>query len=98
MGWLFGRTGGDVYRAIYAVLLRRLPPEAAHRAAFRVIRAAAAVPGLAWVMRLALRPRQRMLRVRALGLEFPGPLGVAAGVGKEGEGVTRRAAPGFSFV
>jgi dihydroorotate dehydrogenase len=87
-----------VYRAIYAVLLRRLPPEAAHRAAFRVIRAAAAVPGLAWVMRLALRPRQRMLRVRALGLEFPGPLGVAAGFDKDGEGIAGLAALGFSFV
>src|ERR1700761_6565011 len=98
MGWLFGRTGGDVYRAIYAVLLRRLPPEAAHRAAFRVIRAAAAVPGLAWVMRLALRPRQRMLRVRALGLQFPGSLGVGAGFDKDGEGIAGLAALGFSFV
>jgi dihydroorotate dehydrogenase len=87
-----------VYRAIYAVLLRRLPPEAAHRAAFRVIRGAAAVPGVAWVLRQGLRPRQRVLRVRALGLEFPGPLGVAAGFDKDGEGIAGLAALGFSFV
>ena len=39
-----------------------------------------------------------MLRVRALGLDFPGPLGLAAGFDKDGEGVTGLAALGFSFV
>jgi dihydroorotate dehydrogenase len=87
-----------VYRAIYAVLLRRLPPEAAHRVAFRLIQAAAGVPGLAWVLRQALRPRDPVLRVRTLGLDFPGPLGLAAGFDKDGEGITGLAALGFSFI
>jgi dihydroorotate dehydrogenase len=87
-----------VYRAIYAVLLRRLPPEAAHRAAFWLIRAAASVPGLAWALRRVLAPRDPALRVRALGLDFPGPLGLAAGFDKDGEGVTGLAALGFAFV
>ena len=39
-----------------------------------------------------------MLRVRALGLDFPGPLGLAAGFDKDGEGVTGLAALGFSFI
>jgi dihydroorotate dehydrogenase len=87
-----------VYRAIYAVLLRRLPPEQAHRVAFWLIRASAAVPGLPWAMRQALRPRDPVLRVRALGLDFPGPLGLAAGFDKDGEGVAGLAALGFSFI
>jgi dihydroorotate dehydrogenase len=87
-----------VYRAIYAVLLRRLPPEAAHRGAFWLIRAAAAVPGVAWALRRALGPREAGLRLRALGLDFPGPLGLAAGFDKDGEGVTGLAALGFGFV
>jgi dihydroorotate dehydrogenase len=87
-----------VYRAIYAVLLRRLPPEAAHRGAFWLIRAAAAVPGAAWALRRALGPREAGLRLRALGLDFPGPLGLAAGFDKDGEGVTGLAALGFGFV
>jgi dihydroorotate dehydrogenase len=87
-----------VYRAIYAALLRHLPAEAAHRAAFRLIRATAAVPGLAWLLRQALRPRASVLRVRALGLRFPGPLGLAAGFDKDGEGVLGLAALGFSFI
>jgi dihydroorotate dehydrogenase len=87
-----------VYRAIYAGLLRHLPPEAAHLAGFWLIRAVAAVPGLAWVLRQLLRPRARVLRVRALGLEFPGPLGLAAGFSKDGAGITGLAALGFSFI
>ena len=91
-------SGGFVYRVIYAVLLRRVPPEAAHRAAFWLIRAAAEVPGLAWALRQALGPRDPSLRVRALGLDFPGPLGLAAGFDKDGEGIIGLAALGFSFI
>ena len=92
------RRGATVYRAIYAVLLRRLPAEAAHRAGFWLIRAAAAVPGVALLLRRALAPRDPALRVRALGLDFPGPLGLAAGFDKDGVGVTGLAALGFGFV
>jgi dihydroorotate dehydrogenase len=87
-----------VYRAIYAAFLRRLPPEAAHRGAFWLIRGAADVPGLAWALRRVLGPRDPSLRVRTLGLDFPGPLGLAAGFDKDGEGVTGLAALGFSFI
>jgi dihydroorotate dehydrogenase len=87
-----------VYRAIYAVLLRRVPAEAAHRAGFWLIRAAAAVPGVALVLRRVLAPRDPALPVRALGLDFPGPLGLAAGFDKDGEGVIGLAALGFGFV
>jgi dihydroorotate dehydrogenase len=87
-----------VYRVIYAVLLRRLPAEAAHRAAFWLIRATAEVPGFAWLLRRVLGPRDPTLRVRALGLDFPGPLGLAAGFDKDGEGVIGLSALGFSFI
>jgi dihydroorotate dehydrogenase len=83
---------------MYAVLLRRMPPEAAHRAAFWLIRAAAEMPGVAWALRRALGPRDPTLRARALGLDFPGPLGLAAGFDKDGEGIVGLAALGFSFI
>jgi dihydroorotate dehydrogenase len=91
-------SGGFVYRVIYAVLLRRVPPEAAHRAAFWLIRLTAEVPGLTWALRRVLGPRDHSLRVRAFGLDFPGPLGLAAGFDKDGEGVIGLAALGFSFI
>jgi dihydroorotate dehydrogenase len=87
-----------VYRAIYDVLLKRLPPEAAHTAGFRLIRTAAAIPGVAPLLRRFLAPRDPALRVHALGLDFPGPLGLAAGFDKDGIGVTGLAALGFAFV
>ena len=87
-----------MYRVIYAAVLQRMPAEVAHRTAFWLIRGAAGVPGLAWAMRRVLGPRDPGLRVRALGLDFPGPLGIAAGFDKDGEAVLGLAALGFSFI
>jgi len=87
-----------VYRAVYAAVLRHLPPETAHAVGFWLIRAAAAVPGAAWLGRRFLAPRDPALRVRALGLDFPGPLGLAAGFDKDGQGAAALAALGFGFV
>ena len=60
------------------MVLRRLPAETAHRAGFALIRVAGAT-GAAGLLGRWLGPRDPVLRVRALGLEFPGPLGLAAG-------------------
>jgi dihydroorotate dehydrogenase len=96
--WLRSDWGRVVYRAVYAAVLRHLPPETAHAVGFWLIRAAAAVPGLAWLGRRFLAPRDPALRVRALGLDFPGPLGLAAGFDKDGHGAAALAALGFGFV
>ena len=87
-----------MYRLLYLVVLRRLPAEAAHRAGFGLIRLVAGVPGAAWLLRRWLGPRDPALRVRALGLEFPGPLGLAAGFDKDARGTRGLAALGFGFV
>ena len=87
-----------MYRLLYRIVLRRVPAEAAHRAAFGLIRGVAAVPGAVWLLRRWLGPRDPVLRVRALGLEFPGPLGLAAGFDKDARGTRGLAALGFGFV
>jgi dihydroorotate dehydrogenase len=86
-----------VYRLLFRVVLRRVPAEAAHRAGFWLIRVAGA-PGVAGVLRRWFGPRDPVLRVRALGLEFPGPLGLAAGFDKDARGVAGLGALGFGFV
>jgi dihydroorotate dehydrogenase len=86
------------YRALYEGFLRRLPAEEAHKLGFGVIRAAARVPGGLPLMRLAFAPHDPALRVRAMGLDFPGPLGLAAGFDKDGLAPDALAALGFSFV
>src|SRR5580704_7697877 len=88
-----------MYRLVFRVVLRRLPAETAHRAGFALIRVAGAA-GAAGPLRRWLGPRDPVLRVRALGLEFPGPLGLAAGFDKDARAtagvgtVTARAQPG----
>jgi len=90
-----------MYRLLYRIVLRRVPAETAHRLAFGLIRVfgrVARVPGAAWLLRRWLGPRDPVLRVRALGLEFPGPLGLAAGFDKDARGTRGLAALGFGFV
>jgi dihydroorotate dehydrogenase len=83
-----------LYRLLFRVVLRRLPAETAHRVGFALIRAA----GSAGVLRRWLGPRDPVLRVRALGLEFPGPLGLAAGFDKDARVTSGLGALGFGFV
>src|SRR5450755_331785 len=91
--------GGEaMYRGLYRVVLRRVPAEAAHRGGFGLIRVFGAVPGVASVLGRWLGPRDPVLRVRALGLEFPGPVGLAAGFDKDARAVPGLGALGFGFL
>src|SRR6201996_9634048 len=87
-----------MYRLAYRTVLRRVPPEGAHRAGFGLIRVAGAIPGGPALLRRRFAPRDPVLRVRALGLDLPGPLGLAAGFDKDARGADALGALGFSFV
>jgi dihydroorotate dehydrogenase len=87
-----------MYELLFSVVFRRIPAETAHRLGFGFIRAVAAVPGLERLLRRWLAPRDPVLRVRAFGLELPGPLGLAAGFDKDARGVDALGALGFAFV
>jgi dihydroorotate dehydrogenase len=86
-----------LYSLLFRVVLRRLPAETAHRAGFALIRVAGAA-GAEGLLRRWLGPRDPVLRVRALGLDFPGPLGLAAGFDKDARGTAGLGALGFGFV
>jgi dihydroorotate dehydrogenase len=87
-----------MYQLLFRVVLRRLPAETAHQAGFWLIRVLAGAPVVAWLLPRWLGPRDPVLRVRALGLEFPGPVGVAAGFDKDARAIGGLAALGFGFV
>jgi dihydroorotate dehydrogenase len=87
-----------MYGLAYRTVLRRLPAEGAHRAGFGLIRVAGAIPGGPWLLRRWFAPRDPALRVRALGLDLPGPLGLAAGFDKDARGADALGALGFAFV
>jgi dihydroorotate dehydrogenase len=87
-----------MYRLFFSLILRRLPAETVHRMSFAGLRLLGAVPGLLPLLRRVLGPRDPALRVRALGLEFPGPLGLAAGFDKDADAYEALGAFGFGFV
>jgi dihydroorotate dehydrogenase len=87
-----------MYELVYRALLGRVPAETAHRLGFALIRGAAAVPGVAGLLRRWLAPRDPVLRVQALGLDLPGPLGLAAGFDKDARGADALGALGFAFI
>ena len=92
-----GPVSGPPRGPVYAQLRRALfllPPERAHGLSMVALRTFARTPGL----RRALKVDDPRLRVRAFGLGFPNPVGLAAGFDK-GEGVAAGLfALGFGFV
>jgi dihydroorotate dehydrogenase len=70
-------------------LLRWLDPEDAHRLA---------IGGLRWLPPMRPRPDDAKLAVRAFGLNFPNPVGMAAGFDKSAEAPDALLRLGFGFV
>ncbi len=87
-----------MYALLFSLVFRRMPAEAAHRAGFWLIRAAAAAPGLSWLLRRWLAPSDPVLRVRVFGRDLPGPLGLAAGFDKDALAPDAFGMLGFAFV
>lgn len=85
------------YRWLVRPLLYSLPAETAHRLVVAGLRLALVLPGMLWLLRrfAASAPETR---VRALGLDFPSPVGLAAGFDKDAEVFEALGALGFGFV
>jgi dihydroorotate dehydrogenase len=77
------------YRLLFDRVLTRTDAEWAHHMAFRALRAARPVTRV-------LTPRRTA--VRAMGIDFPEVLGLAAGFDKSAVGIDSLAAMGFGFV
>ncbi len=93
------RQGGvRLYAALFDLVLARLAPEQAHRLAAATLRAACRIPGCAALLARLLAARDPALRVEAMGLSFPSPLGVAAGLDKEAGCFEGLGLLGFGFV
>jgi dihydroorotate dehydrogenase len=87
-----------IYAALFELVLRWMPVEGAHRLAVLALRTASRTPGCAAVLRRLFAPRDPTLRVQALGLHFPSPLGVAAGMDKDASWFEGLGLLGFGFV
>jgi len=87
-----------VYRLLYTLLLSRFDAERVHRLTARGLIALTRIAPLRRLLRAPLAPRDPALRVRALGLDLPSPLGLAAGFDKDAAGIEAYASLGFGFV
>jgi len=76
-------------------ILFSLPAEAAHHVGFFFLRLLFALPLVGDLLAYALRPTRPL---RVLGLDLPGPLGLAAGFDKDARGVDALLGLGFGFV
>lgn len=83
-----------MYDFFFRTVLKRLDPEFAHSLAFSVIKALPVIG----VGTLLQRPADPALQVKALGLTFDSPFGVAAGFDKSGSGIHGLGQLGFSHV
>ncbi|WP_166353861.1 quinone-dependent dihydroorotate dehydrogenase [Phytoactinopolyspora limicola] len=87
-----------LYERIFSSALSRVDAERIHHAAMTGIRTATTVPGVRRLVWRRTTPRHPALAVEALGLRFPGRLGLAAGFDKNAVGIDALGALGFAFV
>jgi dihydroorotate dehydrogenase len=79
-------------------LLYSLPAETAHRLVMAGMRAACSAPPVLQALRAHYTLDEPILRVDALGMTFPNPIGLAAGMDKDAEAFEAFGAIGFAFV
>jgi dihydroorotate dehydrogenase len=84
----------DAFRS----LLFRLEPERAHRLILQSLALAGAIPALRSGLRRIFSLEDPALRVRAFGLEFANPVGLAAGYDKDGLAMHGLACLGFGHL
>jgi dihydroorotate dehydrogenase len=87
-----------MYRDLARPLLFRLPPETAHRLTINLLHLAGLFPPGLSVLRWFFSPARPGPAVKAFGLTFPNPVGLAAGYDKEGEAIKGLASLGFGHI
>ncbi|TDC62154.1 quinone-dependent dihydroorotate dehydrogenase [Actinomadura sp. GC306] len=87
-----------MYRLLFSLVITRISAETVHHLTLRALRVLQAVPGAVPLLRRLLAPRDPALAVRALGLDLPSPLGLAAGFDKDAVAYEALGAFGFGHV
>ncbi|GAA4360987.1 quinone-dependent dihydroorotate dehydrogenase [Actinomadura sp. NPDC048032] len=87
-----------MYRLFFSLVIARIPAERAHHLTLRALHAIQVVPGAVPLLRRLFVPRDPALAVRAFGLDFPSPLGLAAGFDKDAVAYAALGAFGFGHV
>lgn len=88
----------DLYRVAIRPLLFRLDAETSHRATLRLCGALARSRAALGALERWMSVRGPCLRTRVAGIDFPGPVGLAAGFDKNAEAIAVTSRIGFGFV
>ncbi len=87
-----------LYRRLFRPALFRLDAEDAHHLTLRALELSSALPGWPHVLRRVTAPADPRLTQTLWGRTFPGPVGLAAGLDKNGVAVPAFTALGFGFL
>ena len=87
-----------MYRTIIRPLLFKLNPETAHVFTLRSLKLVSGIPFFRKMVRLIFKRSHPSLERVVFGMKFPGPVGLAGGLDKNGECYNELSDFGFSFV
>ncbi len=97
-GSIRAKTGPTHLYRLIRPLLFTLDPEFSHKLIFTLLHGARGLPGVAALMRACFARRVPLLPVEVLGLRFPNPVGLAAGLDKNAGHGRVLADFGFGFL
>lgn len=87
-----------MYKTLIRPILFRFSPEKAHTFTMSVLSLVQALPFGLRLLSMCFRRQPKGLSRRVFGIDFPSPVGIAAGLDKDAEAFDALGALGFSFV
>lgn len=87
-----------MYKHIIRPILFSFSPETAHQITFKCLKVCRYIPGARALLRLLYCPNSKGLEREVFGIRFKHPVGIAAGLDKNGEYYNDLANLGFSFI
>jgi len=88
----------DIYKSLFKLLLFKLNPEQAHHFTFFLLKAVGYIPFANYLLRKSYNLNAPKLEKTVFGIRFPNPVGLAAGMDKNGVAFDALANIGFGFV
>ncbi len=87
-----------MYKQLIRPVLFLLDPEYVHNLTFKLLKFARQIPGMKYILRSFFCIKSKELQREVFGITFKNPVGIAAGLDKNGEYYNDLANFGFSFV
>lgn len=92
------KTAFSLYKLLFRPLLFRFSAEQAHYFTFQVLKSILKIPGCHFFLKKNYLIRNPKLKRNVFGIDFPNPVGLAAGLDKDANMVDEFAALGFGFI